>query len=119
MYDSKKSGSITTAHLRFGPDPIYSSYLINKANFVACHQFNFIYKYDVLDHIKKGGTFLLNAPYDKYKVWEELPAIMQQKIIDNELDFYVIDATKVAHEAKLGKRTNTVLQTCSSSINYD
>ena len=116
VYDSKKAGAQTVSHLRFGPDPIYSSYLINKANFVACHQFNFIYKYDVLDHIKKGGTFLLNAPFDKYKVWENLPSIMQQKIIDYDIDFYVIDATKVAHEAKLGKRTNTVLQTCFFAI---
>jgi len=116
VYDSKKAGAQTVSHLRFGPDPIYSSYLINKANFIACHQFNFIYKYVVLDHIKEGGTFLLNAPFDKYKVWEKLPAIMQQKIIDFDIDFYVIDATKVAHEAKLGKRTNTVLQTCFFAI---
>ncbi|SNR73576.1 pyruvate-ferredoxin/flavodoxin oxidoreductase [Lutibacter agarilyticus] len=116
VYDSKKAGAQTVSHLRFGPDPIYSSYLINTANFIACHQFSFINKYDVLGHIKEGGTFLLNSPYDKYKVWTELPGVMQQKIIDNNIDFYVIDATKVAQEAKLGKRTNTVLQTCFFAI---
>ncbi|HKJ06974.1 MAG TPA: pyruvate:ferredoxin (flavodoxin) oxidoreductase, partial [Flavobacteriaceae bacterium] len=94
----------------------YSSYLINKANFIPCHQFSFIDKYDVLGHIKEGGTFLLNSPYDKYKVWTHLPKAMQQKIIDFNIDFYVVDATKVAHEANLGKRTNTVLQTCFFAI---
>ena len=116
VYDSKKAGAQTISHLRFGPDPVYSSYLINTADFIACHQFNFIEKYDVLKHIKKGGTFLLNSPYDKNEIWNELPSIMQQEIIDNELNFYVVDATKVAHEAKLGKRTNTVLQTCFFAI---
>lgn len=116
VYDSKKAGAQTVSHLRFGPDPIYSSYLINSANFIACHQFNFIYKYDVLEHIKEGGTFLLNSPYDKYKVWTELPSVMQQHIIDNNIKLYVVDATKVAKEAKLGKRTNTVLQTCFFAI---
>ncbi|NLP56619.1 pyruvate:ferredoxin (flavodoxin) oxidoreductase [Lutibacter sp. B1] len=116
VYDSKKAGAQTVSHLRFGPDPIDSSYLINKANFIACHQFNFIYKYDVLEHIKKGGTFLLNSPFSKYKVWTELPSTLQQRIIDNDVDFYVVDATNVAHEANLGKRTNTVLQTCFFAI---
>jgi pyruvate-ferredoxin/flavodoxin oxidoreductase len=116
VYDSKKAGAQTVSHLRFGPDPIYSSYLINNANFIACHQFNFIEKYDILKNIKEGGTFLLNSPYSKYKVWSELPSIVQQRIIDNNIEFYVVDATKVAHEAKLGKRTNTVLQTCFFAI---
>ncbi len=116
VYDSKKAGAQTISHLRFGPNPVYSSYLINTADFIACHQFNFIEKYDILSHIKKGGTFLLNSPYSKDEIWEQLPSIMQQEIIDNELNFYVIDATKVAHEAKLGKRTNTVLQTCFFAI---
>lgn len=116
VYDSKKAGAQTVSHLRFGPDPIYSTYLINTANFIACHQFSFIDKYDVLGHIKEGGTFLLNSPYDKYKVWTELPGVMQQTIIDKNIDFYVIDATKVAQDAKLGKRTNTVLQTCFFAI---
>ena len=116
VYDSKKAGAQTISHLRFGPNPVYSSYLINTADFIACHQFNFIEKYDILKHIKKGGTFLLNSPFPKDEIWDQLPRIMQQEIIDNELNFYVIDATKVAHAAKLGKRTNTVLQTCFFAI---
>jgi len=116
VYDSKKAGAQTVSHLRFGPKPIYSTYLIHKANFIACHQFNFIEKYDILKNIKKGGTFLLNSPFDKDAVWEILPKKMQEEIVDNELDFYVIDATKVAQEANLGKRTNTILQTCFFAI---
>jgi pyruvate-ferredoxin/flavodoxin oxidoreductase len=116
VYDSKKAGAQTVSHLRFGPEPIYSNYLITTANFIACHQFSFIYKYDILGHIKKGGTFLLNSPYDKYKVWKELPSVMQKQIIDNDIEFYVIDATQVAQDADLGKRTNTVLQTCFFAI---
>ncbi len=116
VYDSKKAGAQTISHLRFGPDPIYSSYLIHKANFIACHQFNFIHKYDILKNIKKGGTFLLNAPFGKDEIWDVLPKKMQEEIVENELDFYVIDASKVALEAKLGKRTNTVLQTCFFAI---
>jgi pyruvate-ferredoxin/flavodoxin oxidoreductase len=116
VYDSKKAGAQTISHLRFGPDPIYSSYLINSANFIACHQYNFVHKYDILKKIKKGGTFLLNSPYDNKSVWNELPRIMQEEILEKELKFYVIDASKVAHEAKLGKRTNTVLQTCFFAI---
>tara|TARA_R110000787_G_scaffold17143_3_gene54114 strand:+ start:9804 stop:13337 length:3534 start_codon:yes stop_codon:yes gene_type:complete len=116
VYDSKKAGAQTISHLRFGPEPIYSSYLINSADFIACHQFNFIYKYDILEKVKKGGTFLLNSPYSNKEIWDELPAIMQKEIIEKELKFYVIDASKVAQEAKLGKRTNTVLQTCFFAI---
>jgi pyruvate-ferredoxin/flavodoxin oxidoreductase len=116
VYDSKKAGAQTVSHLRFGPKPIYSTYLIHKANFIACHQFNFIEKYDILKNIKKGGTFLLNSPFDKDVVWEILPKKMQEEIVENELEFYVIDATKVAQEANLGKRTNTILQTCFFAI---
>ena len=116
VYDSKKAGAQTVSHLRFGPKPIYSTYLIHKADFIACHQFNFIQKYDILKNIKKGGTFLLNSPYSNEDIWDKLPHTIQEEIIDNELEFYVIDATKVAHEAKLGKRTNTVLQTCFFAI---
>ncbi len=116
VYDSKKAGAQTVSHLRFGPEPIYSSYLIHKANFIACHQFNFIEKYDILKSVKKGGTFLLNSPFDKDAIWDVLPKKMQEQIVENELDFYVIDATKVAQEANLGKRTNTVLQTCFFAI---
>jgi pyruvate-ferredoxin/flavodoxin oxidoreductase len=116
VYDSKKAGAQTISHLRFGPDPIYSSYLINSANFIACHQYNFVHKYDILKKIKKGGTFLLNAPFDNKTVWNELPELMQKEILEKELKFYVIDASKVAQEANLGKRTNTVLQTCFFAI---
>ena len=116
VYDSKKAGAQTVSHLRFGLEPIYSSYLINTADFIACHQFNFIHKYDILNKIKKGGTFLLNSPFSKEEVWKELPQKMQEQIITNELDFYVIDATKVANDAQLGKRTNTILQTCFFAI---
>ena len=116
VYDSKKAGAQTISHLRFGPDPIYSSYLINSANFIACHQYNFVHKYDILDKMKKGGTFLLNAPFDSKTVWDELPELMQKHILEKELKFYVIDASKVAQEANLGKRTNTVLQTCFFAI---
>ncbi|HMB99944.1 MAG TPA: pyruvate:ferredoxin (flavodoxin) oxidoreductase [Flavobacteriaceae bacterium] len=116
VYDSKKAGAQTVSHLRFGPKPIYSTYLIHKADFIACHQFNFIEKYDILKNIKKGGTFLLNAPYSNKEIWDELPKKMQEEILENELHFYVIDATKVAHKANLGKRTNTVLQTCFFAI---
>jgi len=116
VYDSKKAGAQTISHLRFGPEPIFSSYLINSADFIACHQFNFIEKYQLLKKMKKGGTFLLNAPYSKTKIWDILPQIIQEEIIDKELNFYVIDASKVAQEAKLGKRTNTILQTCFFAI---
>jgi len=116
VYDSKKAGAQTISHLRFGPEPIYSSYLISTANFIACHQPNFINEYDILKKIKPGGTFLLNTPHSKYKVWAELPSTVQKRIIDNNVEFYVIDATKVAAEANLGKRTNTILQTCFFAI---
>ncbi len=116
VYDSNKAGSQTTSHLRFGPDPIYSTYLINEANFVACHQYNFIEKYDIVGKVKKGGTFLLNSPFTKDEVWNELPAKVQHDIIERELKFYVVDATKVAQDVKLGRRTNTILQTCFFAI---
>lgn len=116
VYDSKKAGAQTISHLRFGPNPIHSTYLIHKADFIACHQFNFIQKYDILKNIKKGGTFLLNSPFSNTEIWDKLPRMMQEEIVRNKLDFYVVDATKVALEAKLGKRTNTVLQTCFFAI---
>ncbi len=116
VYDSKKAGSMTTSHLRFGPNPIYSTYLINEADFIACHQFNFIEKFDVAQKLKPGGTFLLNAPFDKDEIWDKLPRILQQNIVEKEVDFYIIDATKAAQEAKLGRRTNTILQTAFFAI---
>jgi len=116
VYDSKKAGAQTISHLRFGPEPIHSTYLIHEADFIACHQFNFIQKYDVLKKIKTGGTFLLNAPFNKEDIWDKLPRNMQEAIIAKRLKFYIIDASRVAQEAKLGKRTNTVLQTCFFAI---
>ncbi len=116
VYDSKKAGAQTISHLRFGPEPIYSSYLIDKADFIASHQFNFIERYDMLADLKPGGTFLLNSPFSKEEIWDKLPKKMQEGIIKKEANFYVVDATKVAQEADLGKRTNTVLQTCFFAI---
>jgi pyruvate-ferredoxin/flavodoxin oxidoreductase len=116
VYDSKKAGAQTISHLRFGPQPIYSSYLIDKADFIASHQFNFIERYDMLADLKPEGTFLLNSPFSKEEIWDKLPKKMQEGIIEKEAKFYVVDATKVAHEANLGKRTNTVLQTCFFAI---
>lgn len=116
VYDSKKAGAQTISHLRFGPEPIYSSYLIDKADFIASHQFNFIERYDMLDDLKPGGTFLLNSPFSKEEIWDKLPKKMQEGIIEKEAKFYVVDATKVAQDADLGKRTNTVLQTCFFAI---
>src|SRR5210317_498130 len=116
VYDSKKAGAQTISHLRFGPDPIHSTYLIDKADFIASHQFNFIEKYNLLTDLKKGGTFLLNSPYSKDEIWEQLPEKMQKHLIENEVNFYILDASKVAQDANLGKRTNTVLQTCFFAI---
>jgi pyruvate-ferredoxin/flavodoxin oxidoreductase len=116
VYDSKKSGAITISHLRFGPRPIRSTYLIRQANFVACHATEFINKYDLLDAAAPGATFLLNAPYSKDEVWDHLPQEMQQKIIDKKLKFYVIDAYSVARETGMGARINTIMQTCFFAI---
>ena len=116
VYDSKKAGAQTISHLRFGPDPIHSTYLIDKADFIASHQFNFVEKYNMLTDLKQGGTFLLNSPYSKDEIWNELPKKIQKEIIEKEAEFYVVDASRVAHEANLGKRANTVLQTCFFAI---
>jgi len=112
VYDSKKSGATTVSHLRFGPRPIDSSYLIREASFVACHQFDLLFKLDVLGLAGKGATFLLNSRFDAASVWGELPLEVQQAIVDKKLRFYVVDADAVAREAQLGNRINTVLQTC-------
>ena len=112
VYDSKKSGAMTTSHVRFDPVRIEATYEISDANFVACHQFEFITKVDVLAKASEGATFLLNSPYGPDEVWGHLPAEVQQQIIDKRLEFYMIDATAVARSAGLGQRTNTVLQTC-------
>ncbi|MBR5626294.1 MAG: pyruvate:ferredoxin (flavodoxin) oxidoreductase, partial [Thermoguttaceae bacterium] len=112
VYDSKKAGSVTVSHLRFSPRPIKGSYLIYKANFVACHQFVFTERVDMLDTIVEGGTFLLNSPYSAAEVWDHLPIELQEEIIAKKLKFYVVDAVKVAKAAGMGNRINTVMQTC-------
>jgi pyruvate-ferredoxin/flavodoxin oxidoreductase len=112
VYDSKKSGSVTTSYLRFGSQPIHSSYLINKANFVACHQWGFLERFDMLKHIVLGGTFLLNSPYSQSEVWQHLPRIVQEQIVNKHLKFYVINAYKVARESGMGGHINTVMQVC-------
>jgi pyruvate-ferredoxin/flavodoxin oxidoreductase len=116
VYDSKKAGARTVSHLRFGPEPIYSTYLIDEADFVAVHQFNFIQKFNFVKSVKKGGTFLLNSPFTADEIWDQLPKEVQEEIIKREVNFYVVDASRVAFEAKLGRRTNTVLQTCFFAI---
>jgi len=112
VYDSNKSGSMTTSHLRFGKKPIKSSYLIERANFVACHQSVFLEKFDILKHTQKGATFLLNTPFSKDIVFHKLPHSVQQTIIDKKLKFYVIDASKVATQSNMGRKINSVMQTC-------
>jgi len=116
VYDSKKAGAVTVSHLRFGPKPIRSHYLIKRANFVACHQYLFTDKYDMLDYAAEGATFLLNAPYGPDEVWDQLPREMQQQLIDRKLKFYVIDAYKVAADTGMGVRINTIMQTCFFAI---
>ena len=116
VYDSKKSGGITISHLRFGPKPIRSSYLIKEAGFVACHQFQFLEKLDMLAYARPGGVFLLNAPYGPEDVWYHLPREVQQQIIEKNLDFYVIDAYEVAGKNDMGVRINTIMQTCFFAI---
>jgi pyruvate-ferredoxin/flavodoxin oxidoreductase len=118
VYDSKKSGSVTISHLRFGPKPIRAPYLIGAGdvNFVACHQFTFIERLDMLKYAKPGGTFLLNSIYGPEEVWEHLPADMQKTIIEKKLRFYVIDAYDVAHKTGMGGRINTIMQTCFFAI---
>ena len=112
VYDSKKSGAVTVSHLRFGPDPIRSTYLIDQANFVGCHQWSFLEKLDVLEVAADGATFLLNSPYPADQVWEHLPLEVQEEIVRKGLDVYAIDANRVARESGMGGRINTVMQTC-------
>jgi pyruvate-ferredoxin/flavodoxin oxidoreductase len=116
VYDSKKSGSLTISHLRFGKNPIRSSYLIRQANFIACHHFNYITKYDVLKAAEHGATFLLNSPYSNKEVWSKLPQKIQEEIKNKHLKFYVVNATKVARETGMGLRINTILQTCFFAV---
>jgi pyruvate-ferredoxin/flavodoxin oxidoreductase len=116
VYDSKKSGSLTVSHLRFSEKPIQSTYLINSANFIACHHFNYLKKYDVLKDAEEGATFLLNAPYTVEDVWNQLPKKIQEEIVHKKLKFYVINASKVAKETGMGSRINSILQTCFFAI---
>jgi pyruvate-ferredoxin/flavodoxin oxidoreductase len=116
VYDSKKSGSMTTSHLRFGPRPIRSSYLITEANFVACHQFTFLERIDMLKIAEPGATFLLNSPFGPDEVWDKLPRLVQKQILDKKLKFYVIDGYEVAKQTGMGGRINTIMQTCFFAI---
>jgi pyruvate-ferredoxin/flavodoxin oxidoreductase len=116
VYDSKKSGAVTISHLRFGPGPIRSSYLVRRANFVACHQWGFLEKYDVLEYAVPGGTFLLNAPFAKAELWGRLPRRVQEQVLEKKLRVYAIDAYKVAEATGMGNRINSVMQTCFFAI---
>ena len=116
VYDSKKAGSVTVSHLRFGPDPIRSTYLISKANFIACHQSQFLNKIDMLAAAEQGATFLLNTPHGPNEVWEHLPREAQDAIIRKKLKVYVIDGYAAAREAGMGNRINTIMQTCFFAI---
>src|ERR1017187_10443058 len=112
VYDSKKSGARTVSHLRFGPKPIRAPYLISKADFIACHQFNFIEKVEMLEFAKEGATFLINSPYNKDEIWDKLTGQIQKMIINKKLKVYAIDATAVARDSGMGTRINTIMQTC-------
>ncbi len=112
VYDSKKSGGTTVSHLRFGPEPIRSAYLIEEADFIACHQFGLLDKTRILEYAKAGATFLLNAPYGPDEVWDHLPRDVQRQLIDKAIDFWVIDAFAVADEVGMGNRINTIMQPC-------
>ncbi|MGD9171099.1 MAG: pyruvate:ferredoxin (flavodoxin) oxidoreductase, partial [Candidatus Thiodiazotropha sp.] len=118
QYDSKKSGAMTVSHLRFGPNPINSTYLIgsDEASFVACHQPTFLGRYEMLEQAKPGGVFLLNTSASPNEVWETLPGKMQRQIIDKELSFYIIDAYEIADKTGMGRRINTIMQTCFFAI---
>ncbi len=112
VYDSKKSGSRTVSHLRFGPEPIHAPYLIQSANFIACHKFDQINKIEILQNAAQDAVFLLDSPYAADAVWDQLPRPVQQIIIDRNISFYVINATEVARDAGMGKRINTIMQVC-------
>ncbi len=116
VYDSRKAGTVTMSHLRFGSKPIHSIYLIGGANFVACHQFSFLERINVLKMAQHGATFLLNSPYGPDEVWDHLPKTIQEEIINKKIKFFVIDAVKVAREAGMGNRINTTMQACFFAI---
>jgi pyruvate-ferredoxin/flavodoxin oxidoreductase len=116
VYDSKKSGSMTISHLRFGPKQIRSSYLVTKANFMACSIPVFLEKFDILRYLETGGTFLLNSPFGPDKIWNELPRAVQEQMQAKKVKFFIIDATQVARDTGMGGRTNTIMQTCFFAI---
>jgi pyruvate-ferredoxin/flavodoxin oxidoreductase len=116
VYDSKKSGSVTVSHLRFGPRPSRSAYLVSRASFVACHQFGFLDRYDVLEHAAEGATLLLNAPFPPEQVWDELPSEVQREVIEKRIQVWTIDAARVAASCGMGSRINTIMQTCFFAI---
>jgi pyruvate-ferredoxin/flavodoxin oxidoreductase len=116
VYDSKKSGAVTISHLRFGPGPIRSSYLVGKASFVACHQFEFVNRYDMLEHAGEGADFLLNCQYGPEEVWDRLPREIQEQILQKRIKLHVIDAYRLAREIGLKGRINTIMQTCFFAI---
>ncbi len=116
VYDSKKAGAVTVSHLRFGPRPIRSAYLIASADFVACHQFELVNRYDILEHAREGAAFLLNSPYGAAAVWDHLPREVQEQILGKRLRFYVVDAYRIAREAGLKGRINTIMQACFFAI---
>jgi pyruvate-ferredoxin/flavodoxin oxidoreductase len=116
VYDSKKSGAMTVSHLRFGPQPIRSSYLVSKANFIACHQWIFLERYDMLSALVEGGTFLLSSPFGADEVWDHLPREVQSQLIAKKAKFYVIDANQVARATGMGSRMNTIMQVCFFAI---
>ena len=111
-YDSRKSGTLTVSHLRFGKKPIHSIYLVDKANFIACHQFVFLERYDMLRDAVPGATFLLNSPFGPDEVWEKIPQSVQKQILEKKIRFWVIDGYKVAKATGMGSRVNTIMQTC-------
>ncbi len=112
VYDSKKAGAVTVSHLRFGPRPIHSTYQVEVANFVACHQFSFLERYDVLSLACPGSTFLLNSPYGPDEIWDRLPRSVQETLIEKDMRLFVVDGYSVAREAGMGRRINTIMQTC-------
>lgn len=116
VYDSRKSGTVTVSHLRFGAKPIHSIYLVDKANFIACHQFVFLERYDMLKNALPGATFLLNSPYGPDEVWDKIPSSVQRQIIEKKIRFFVIDGYKVAKMTGMGGRVNTIMQTCFFAI---
>src|SRR5579871_697891 len=116
VYDSKKSGAMTVSHLRFGPQPIKSSYLVSKANFIACHQWIFLERYDMLSALVEGGVFLVNSPFSKDEVWDHLPCEVQSQLIAKKARLYTIDAYQVARDAGMGSRMNVIMQVCFFAI---